>query len=327
MPRATIDGVSINYEILGSSGPAMALSPGGRNGFENVLPFAEALARLGYRVLLHDRRNCGASDVSFETARPEYEVWADDLHALADELGMLPLIAGGSSSGARLALLFALRHPQSARALLLWRVTGGAFAVRRLAEKYYDQYVRLAREGGMAAVCAEDHFAELIRNRPSNRDRLMAIAPDTFVAVMEAWRTPFVAGADMPLVGTTEADLRAIEVPVCLIPGDDRTHVSSLAIAAARSCPIARSIASRPSIRTLTSRRSPNGQAGPTRSPRSSTAFSSASSRVVPSALDAYKKAARFTRAALIEANAVERTTPSPSRTDRSACRIRIRPD
>ena len=68
------------------------------------------------------------------------------------------------------------------RALVLWRVTGGGFAVKRLAERYYDQYVRLAGEGGMAAVCAEEHFAELIRKRPSNRERLMAIDPKEFIS-------------------------------------------------------------------------------------------------------------------------------------------------
>jgi pimeloyl-ACP methyl ester carboxylesterase len=192
------------------------------------------MERAGYRVLLHDRRNCGASDVAFDGSRAEYDIWADDLHTLAQHLDMLPLIAGGSSSGARLALLFALRNPRSTRALLLWRVTGGAFAVRRLVEKYYDQYIRLAREGGMAAVCAEEHFAALIRNRPSNRERLMAFTPDAFIAVMQAWRGPFVAGAEMPLVGTTEADLRSIVTPACLIPGDDMTHVGALGEAAGR---------------------------------------------------------------------------------------------
>ena len=94
-------------------------------------------------------------------SRSEYEVWADDLDALLKQFDMAPAIIGGSSSGARLALTFALRHPQSVRALTLWRVTGGGFAVKRLAERYYDQYIRLAGEGGMAAVCAEEHFAEL----------------------------------------------------------------------------------------------------------------------------------------------------------------------
>jgi pimeloyl-ACP methyl ester carboxylesterase len=188
-------------------------------------------------VLLHDRRNCGASDASFDPSRSEYEVWADDLAEMLKQLNMAPAIIGGSSSGARLALTFALRHPQSLRALLLWRVTGGGFAVKRLAERYYDQYVRLAGEGGMAAVCAEEHFAELIRNRPSNRERLMAIDPKEFIRIMQAWRAPFVLGADLPLIGTSEADLRSIRVPTCIIPGNDLTHGSATGETVARLMP------------------------------------------------------------------------------------------
>jgi pimeloyl-ACP methyl ester carboxylesterase len=237
MPYTTIDGVSINYEILGERGPAMALSPGGRNAYQNILPIAERMAARGYRVLLHDRRNCGASDVSFDPSRSEYEVWADDLDQLLKQFDMAPVILGGSSSGARLALTFARRHSASVRALLLWRVTGGSFAVTRLAENYYDKYARLAGEGGMAAVCADEHFAELIRRRPSNRERLMAIDPKEFVRIMQAWRVPFVAGADLPVIGTSEADLRAIKVPTCIIPGNDLTHGSATGLNAARLLP------------------------------------------------------------------------------------------
>lgn len=237
MPYADIGGVAINYEILGSKGPSMALSPGGRNPYQHVMPIAEAMAANGYRVLLFDRRNCGASDASFDPSRSEYEVWADDLDALLKQLDMAPAIIGGSSSGARLALTFALRHPQSVRALLLWRVTGGGFAVKRLAERYYDQYVRLAGEGGMAAVCAEEHFAELIRKRPTNRERLMAIDPQEFIGIMQAWRAPFVAGAELPVIGTSEADLRSIRVPTCVIPGNDLTHGSATGRRAAALMP------------------------------------------------------------------------------------------
>jgi pimeloyl-ACP methyl ester carboxylesterase len=237
MPYADINGVAINYEVLGRSGPAMALSSGGRNPYQHVMPIAEQLAAKGYRVLLHDRRNCGASDASFDPSRSEYEVWADDLDQLLKQFNFTPAIIGGSSSGARLALTFALRHPESVRALVLWRVTGGGFAVKRLAEKYYDQYVRLAGEGGMAAVCAEEHFAELIRKRPSNRERLMAIDPKEFIRIMQAWRAPFVAGAELPLIGTTEADLRSIKVPTCIIPGNDLTHNSTTGETAARLMP------------------------------------------------------------------------------------------
>ncbi len=82
MPYANIRGVAINYEILGDRGPSMALSPGGRNPYAHVMPIAERMAAKGYRVLLHDRRNCGASDASFDPSQSEYEVWADDLDEL-----------------------------------------------------------------------------------------------------------------------------------------------------------------------------------------------------------------------------------------------------
>jgi pimeloyl-ACP methyl ester carboxylesterase len=228
MPFATIDGAHINYEIIeptgGTSKAALALSPGGRNPLADVRQLGRLMAAQGYRVLLHDRRNCGASDVGFDVGRSEYEMWADDLHALLGQVGMLPAIVGGSSSGARLALTLALRHRRAVRALLLIRVTGGRFAVDRLVEKYYDSHARAARAGGMAAVCETEHFAEVVRIRPENRARLMAMRPDDFIACMEAWRRPFIAGADLPLIGTSEADLRSIELPVCIIPGNDLTH-------------------------------------------------------------------------------------------------------
>ena len=237
MPYAAIRGVALNYEILGDRGPSMMLSPGGRNGFAAIKPFARSMADKGFRVLLHDRRNCGFSDVAFDGSKSEYEVWADDLELLLRQLGMAPAIIGGSSSGARLALNFVRMYPQSVSALMLWRVTGGGFAVKRLAERYYDQYIRLAGEGGMAAVCAEEHFAELIRNRPSNRDKLMAMDPQDLIACMRAWRGPFVAGAELPVVGATDAELRAIRVPTMIIPGNDLTHNRGTGAAAARFIP------------------------------------------------------------------------------------------
>ncbi len=237
MPIANVRNVSLNYKILGDRGPSIALTPGGRNPLSNVQPYAEQMAAAGYRVVIHDRRNCGASDVSFDGSKSEYEVWADDLHALLQQLGMLPAIIGGTSSGARLSLLLALRYPRDVRALILWRVTGGEFAVKRLTEKYYDQYIRLAQQGGMAAVCAEEHFAERIRERPANRERLLALDPSEFIATLQAWREPFAASGNLPLIGTSESDLRSITIPTCIIPGDDLTHGSRHGANAARLMP------------------------------------------------------------------------------------------
>ena len=235
MPYANVRGVDINYQVLGSHGPWLALSPGGRRALEVVKPLAQRMADAGYRVVIHDRRNCGLSDIVIGGETSEYEVWADDLHHLLSQLKALPVAAvGGGSSGCRLSVLFALKYPQAVRALLLWRVTGGAFAAERLTESYYGQYIRAAKDGGMAAVCALDHFQERIAARPQNRAALMAMDPKGFIAAMERWREQFAKGAELPIIGASEKDLNSIKVPTCIIPGNDKTHNHAVAEAAHR---------------------------------------------------------------------------------------------
>jgi len=224
MAWARINGVSLHYEVLGGEGPWVALSPGGRRSLEIVEPLARQLADRGHRVLVHDRRNCGASDVVIDGDDSEYEIWADDLHRLLLQLGGLPAYVGGSSSGCRTSLLFALRHPEAVRGLLLWRVTGGRFACERLAQEYYGQYITAAQQGGMAAVCEMEHWKERIEARAENRDALMKLSPERFIAVMSHWREYFLAGADLPVIGATETELRSIKVPTCIVPGNDLTH-------------------------------------------------------------------------------------------------------
>jgi pimeloyl-ACP methyl ester carboxylesterase len=224
MPSANVYGVNINYKVLGSDGPWVALSPGGRRDMSAIEPLAKRVADAGYRVLILDRRNCGASDVVIAGENSEYEIWADDFHELLSQLGALPAFVGGSSSGCRTALLFALRHPRAIRGLLLWRVTGGRFACERLAQEYYGQYIAAAERGAMAAVCEMEHWQERIAARPQNRERLMNMDPSQFIGVMSHWREYFLRGADLPVIGATESELRSIKAPTFIIPGNDNTH-------------------------------------------------------------------------------------------------------
>lgn len=224
MPLAMIRGVNMNYEVIGNHGPWVALSPGGRRDISGIELLAGKVAETGHRVAIFDRRNCGASDVVIDGQDSEYEIWADDVHELLSQLGALPAIIGGSSSGCRTSLLFALRHPEAVKALLLWRVTGGRFACERLAQEYYGQYIDAARQSGMAAVCEMEHWKERIAARPENRSALMKMDVQRFIAVMSRWREYFLQGADLPVIGATEAELKTIKVPACIIPGNDLTH-------------------------------------------------------------------------------------------------------
>ncbi|MGN6570604.1 MAG: alpha/beta fold hydrolase [Pseudolabrys sp.] len=237
MPEALVRGVHINYELIGTTGPFIALTPGSRRGYGELVDLARTIAARGYRVLLHDRRNCGASDVAFDGSASEHEVWADDLYALGQQLGALPMYVGGSSAGARLAILYAIRHPKGLRGLLLWRVTGGQEAVDKLSQNYYGQYIALARAGGMQAVADSEHFAECIKARPANRQRLLAENVDAFIDVMATWRAKFLESATLPIVGATEADLNGIKAPACLIAGNDVIHTPATARKAAKLLP------------------------------------------------------------------------------------------
>lgn len=237
MPTAKIRGLNILYQVIGARGPWLALTTGGRRGHQEFVPLARKIATAGHRVLLHDRRNTGASDILIEGEEVEEAIWADDLHQLLSQLGALPAFIGGSSSGARTSVLFALRHPTSARGLLLFRVTGGEFAANRLPETYYGQFIRAAQEGGMAAVCATEQYQERIAANPANRERLMKMDPKCYVEVMSRWRDNFVAGARLPVMGVTEAELRSIGIPAIVVPGNDKTHSSESGRAAARLIP------------------------------------------------------------------------------------------
>lgn len=237
MPRAAIRGIDIDYEVLGEQGAWVALSPGGRRPKEAVRPLAGRIAAAGHRVVIYDRRNCGASDVVFDAAQAEDQAWAEDLHVLLSQLGALPAWIGGGSSGCRLSLYFALRYPQALRGLLLWRVTGGMFAAKRLDRQYFTQYAEAARRGGMAAVCGSEHFRACIQAQPQNRERIMAMAVDDFLRVMSAWSAWHMQGAEHPVLGVSAESLRSIAAPVCIIPGNDNTHPRAVGETLARLLP------------------------------------------------------------------------------------------
>ena len=126
MPYIHIRSVRLFHEVYGQSGPWLALNSGGRHRFVEMAPLAQMIAREGFRVLVHDRRNTGASDIVIAGQDSEEEIWADDLVALMRHYGAAPAFFGGSSAGARLSMMVLRRHPDMVRGLLLMRVTGGA---------------------------------------------------------------------------------------------------------------------------------------------------------------------------------------------------------
>jgi pimeloyl-ACP methyl ester carboxylesterase len=237
MPVSTIRGVNINWRTVGDRGPWVMMTTGGRRGHDEFVPLAEKIARNGFRIMLHDRRNTGASDLWIEDGEGEEATWLGDMHELMASHGALPAFFSGSSAGARTSMRFYLRYPQAVRGLLLLRVTGGPFAAGRLPEQYYGQFISAGQKGGMAAVCAMDAWKERFKENPRGQEYLAKLPVDKFISVFTRWNQIFTAGANLPVMGMSEAELHSIKVPTIIIPGNDNTHSSASALVAQKLIP------------------------------------------------------------------------------------------
>ena len=236
MPTMRVRGVDLVYEIMGDRGSWVTISPGGRRGLAGERELGRMLAEAGYRVLLHDRRNTGASSIAL-TGESESMEQAEDLFALMRNLRIAPAFVAGSSSGARMALLLAKHHPEAVKALLLWRVTGGPYAAQRLAFNYYEQFLDAVASGGIQAVCDTDHFRAMIAANPANEETLRTMGADAFAAGMRRWLESFRKDADYPVAGISPTDLRQMTHMAIVIPGNDRIHPAAGAQAAHRLLP------------------------------------------------------------------------------------------
>jgi pimeloyl-ACP methyl ester carboxylesterase len=226
----TSDGCTLRYAIQGS-GPAIVLTPGGREGAAALAPLAEELAA-HCTVLSWDRRNTGGADLWFDARRSEQAVWADDLAELLAFTSLGPVIVAGGSAGCRVSLNAVIRHPDIARALILWSASGGAYGSQFLGYNYHVPYIMAAQAGGMEAVAQTPFFAERIAANPRNGDSLRALDPEMFVAAMKRWNEDFYPRDGSPLTGIL-GHLSTIHVPTLVFEGNDDIHAPEAARAIA----------------------------------------------------------------------------------------------
>ena len=233
MPRfTTTDGCNLEYRMRGEGGPLIVLTPGGREKGEAVSALAEALARRAC-VVTWDRRNAGASDVFFG-GDSESEMWAQDLADLVEHLGRGPAWLAGGSAGCRTSVIAALRRPEIARGLILWSASGGQYASQFLGFSYHVPYIMAALKGGMAAVVEQPFWADRIAENPANRERMLAMAPDAFIAVMQRWMSAFYFRPGSDLTGATNDELATIALPTLLFAGNDDIHPKAVSDIVAR---------------------------------------------------------------------------------------------
>jgi pimeloyl-ACP methyl ester carboxylesterase len=213
MALAQINGLAVAYDVIGQGEP-WAITPGGR--FSKDTPglreLAEALAASGKQVLIWDRPNTGASEVCFE-GDSESALQADVLGALLDHLDMGPAVIAGGSGGSRVSLLTASRHPEVARGVAVWWISGGPYGLLTLATHYCGDSIAAAWRHGMAAVTDLPEWAEVLERRPENRAKFLAQDPASFVRTLEQWMLAYCPRPDALVPGLTDAEAGALDRP------------------------------------------------------------------------------------------------------------------
>jgi pimeloyl-ACP methyl ester carboxylesterase len=84
-----------------------------------VVHGSRALERSGHRVISYDARGHGESSPAPEPVAYGYELLADDVEAVLDELQVEHAVLAGASMGAHTALRFALSRPERVAGLVL----------------------------------------------------------------------------------------------------------------------------------------------------------------------------------------------------------------
>jgi 2-hydroxy-6-oxonona-2,4-dienedioate hydrolase len=217
-----VNGGNVVYEILGDATDLIVLTPGGRFSKEinGLRPLADALVSGGYRVLLWDRPNCGASDVQFY-GQSESHMRAETLHGLLTALGEDPCILAGGSGGARDSMLTTMLYPELVTKLVVWNIVGGIYGMFVLGSYYIVPSILAARGTGVEGLLKVPEWRERVEENPKNKQRILDLDRDEFLKVMLRWLNAFVSKPGQTIPGVDDEMFDRITVPTLIIRGGE----------------------------------------------------------------------------------------------------------
>jgi proline iminopeptidase len=215
--QAPSEGVDLYYHTYGAEdGPPVLILNGGPGiSSEHFAPLARQVGELGagYRAILFDQRGTGRSPLAaVDSSTVNVDLMVEDIEALRAHLGIEAWTVMGHSWGGMYGMLYATRHPERVRGLIL-SSSGGA-DLEWLRYIGANLRMRMGPERRAAFERALDPaYAEADPER-ANRDRVEAMAaayvydPAHIPFVVEALTRP---GANFPEVrGLVWADLQRV---------------------------------------------------------------------------------------------------------------------
>ena len=229
MSEIKLGDLEVRFEIHGAGIP-IVFTPGGFSSLDQARPLAQALAGIGYKVLLWDRPNTGGSSLAFDRD-DMLQLWADTLHALLEHTNHKCFVAGGSA-GSLTSLRLAHARPEGIRGLIVIAPPNDAPQMwQGLAAETFLKRAAIAEEHGMAAALEAagsvwDFFdwPDQFTRAPHKRQQLLSMNPHGFAARMRAWANFTMMGEHPERAGLSDAQLGTIKMPAIIFSGLDDVH-------------------------------------------------------------------------------------------------------
>lgn len=213
MPKLELDGVTLHYHDEGSGEPIVLV-----HGFPlsaDVWTPQRAALSARHRVITPDLRGFGGSDPM--PGSPSLDVYADDIIAILDELGVGQATVGGLSMGGYIVMALLRRHPERVRGIML--VSTKATPDTEAGKQARNDMIALVERDGPTAV-ADKMLPQMFTERTRAENAELT----SFVhAMMSASTTAGIVGAATALRDRPDstATLAAATIPVLIVVGQD----------------------------------------------------------------------------------------------------------
>jgi pimeloyl-ACP methyl ester carboxylesterase len=246
VPSAIIDGISTNYEIVGSGPPLLMFSPGGFNatlenwtslGIYRRLKLLDHLTQR-YTCITFDRRESGRSGGRLE--RVTWDDYAAQGKGLLEHLEIEQAHLMGGCVGCSAVTVFAVSYPEAVASMVLYSPAGGS-RYRISQHARFAQHLAHAERNGLEQVVAlarshDQGFSKdprvgpwvtVIRRDDAFAERYAGQDPDRYRYLVTGMVRVLFDRDTVP--GPEPEDLLRLDLPALVVPGQDASHATSAA--------------------------------------------------------------------------------------------------
>ena len=147
-----VNGVNLWHRITGDGEPVVGIHGAGFGHF-NLDPVTPLIAAAGFQVIDYDQRGYGQSDKPLQ--QYDMEVFADDLAALLEALGIERAHIHGTSMGGMVAIVFAGKYPERTQSVVINCAAAKLGRMGRLIFKNWIDIATMDPDGPGSRILAE----------------------------------------------------------------------------------------------------------------------------------------------------------------------------